>query len=328
MCLKGLDLASLVKLETAVAKTLPASLGSAFSDAWDVQEARVDPDERVEGATARDRAIGSCLPYRRQLMKQFVQKVWTTGPTGNEMVLDIQALTSGDYDVYMAFSRPARSGCRRIFLAGDFVESDDVVVYDDSDGLPDAFFEFSSFDLTKWPLLRHFASSDGDTYIQRYNDERGVLGGDVKDALGEVEVTVVAIHHTTLTPSVLFTSDNGNAMNGLILGTYGANSHLFDVFPRCWRCRDAFCRAGSMDTSACDGVETMRYVTFIVTGIEDESSATLAVRLKVRQNFGRCCRPWWLNNVLVFFMLCLICVYNVNFWLNHDLHATSVEFSF
>ena len=258
MCLKGLDLASLVNLETAVAKALPASLGSAFVNAWDVQEARVDPDERVEGATARDRAIGSCLPYRRQLMKQFVEKLSTTGPTGKETVLSVQALASGDYDVYVAFSRPTRGGCRRTFLAGDFVDHDDVYVYDDNDALG-AFFEFSSFDLTNWPSLRQFASSDGDSFIQRYNDEDGVLGGDVKEALGEVEVTVVAIHHTTLNPSVLFTSDNGNALNGLILGTYRANPPFFYAWPRCRCCREAFCRAGSMDTSACDGVEMMRY---------------------------------------------------------------------
>ena len=327
MCLKCLDLASLVNLETAVAQTLPANLSSAFSEAWDVQETRVDPDERVEGATARDRAIGSCLPYRRQVMRRFVEKLWTTGPAGNETVLSMQALVGGDYDVYVAFSRPARVGCRRTFLAGDFVESDDDDVA--GDGLFAIFrFDLSSFDLINWPALQHLASSDGDAFIQHYNDERAVLEDDIEGALGETMVTLAAIHRTTLTPSVLFTSDKEDAMNGFSLYTNGDNvDPLFLAWPRCRRCRNEYCRAGSMDTSACDGVERMRYMHFIVYGIEDESPATLAVMLTVRQNFGRCWRPWWLtNNVLVFFMLCLVCVYNVNFWLNHDLHATSVEF--
>ena len=328
MCLKGLDLASLVNLETAVAQTLPASLSSAFSEAWDVQETRVDPNERVEGATARDRAIGSCLPYRRQLMRRFVQKVWTTGPTGNEMVLDIQALVSGDYDVYVAFSRPASGGCRRTFLAGDFVDHDDVNVYDDGDGLG-AFFEFSNFDLTNWPSLQQFASSDGDTFIKRNNDERGVLEDDIKEALGKTMVTVAAFHRTTLTPSVIFTSDKEDAMDWLDTDAIG-NTSLILAYPRCRRCRDSDCRAAAwMCMKHWDGRTEVRDMNFVVAGFGGESTTTLAIQLAVVDEYDRCWRPWWLtNNVLVIFMLCLVCVYNVNFWLNHDLHATSVEFSF
>lgn len=327
MCLKGLDLASLIKMET-VARTLPESLSSAFSDAWDAQEARVDPDETVEGATARDRVIGSCLPYRRHLMRQFVEKLWTTGPTDNETVLGMQALVSGEYDVYVAFSRPARGSCRRTFLAGDFVDQDDVDVDIDVDGEQlDAYFSFdlSSFDLTNWPSMQRFASSDGDTFIQRFNNERGVLGGEIKEILGEVEATVVAIHRTTLSPSILFAPNKGYATNGLDLDD---RNPLFIVYPLCRRCRDFCCRAGSMDTSACDGAQKMRYMNCILlTGLEDRPSTDLAVVLTVRRNTERCWRPWWLSNRLIFFiLLCLVCVYNVKFWLNDDLHATHVGF--
>ena len=336
MCLKGLDLASLIKMET-VARTLPESLSSAFSDAWDAQEARVDPDETVEGATARDRVIGSCLPYRRHLMRQFVEKLWTTGPTDNETVLGMQALVSGNYDVYVAFSRPARGSCRRTFLAGDFVDQDDVEVGDD--GLGALFpFDLSSSDLTNWPSLQQIASSDGDTFIQRFNNERGVLGGEIKEALGEFEATVVAIHRTTLSPSILFASDKNNATNGLFLDTHWYDAAaaaavngerlLFSLVPCCRRCRGIFCRAGSMDTNACDGAKKMRQMHFFVYGRGDMPSTVLDVLLMtVRQKTGRCWRPWWLSNRLIFFMLlCLVCVCNVKFWLNDDLHATHVGF--
>lgn len=326
MCLKGLDLASLVKLETAVAKTLPASLSSAFSDAWGVQEARIDPSVRAKGETARDRAIGSHPAYRRQLIRQFVEKLWMTGPAGgNETALDTRALVSGDYDAYVAFSRPTWGGRSRTFLAGDFVDHDDIDVHDDSGGLA-AFFEFSSFDLTNWPSLRQFASSDGDAFIQRYNEERAVLEDDINEALGKTTmVTIAAIHRTTLTPSVIFTSDKEDAMDGF--DTYAeGNNPLVLAYPRCRRCRHGLCRAGSMCMKHWDGRTEVRHMSFVVAGFGGESTTTLAMQLTVADEYDRCWRPWWLTYVLVFLMLCLICVYNVNFWLNHDLHATPVEF--
>ena len=212
MCLRYVDLASLVNVEMA-AKTLPAQLAGALNGAWDDQDRRIDPSVRAEGETARDRAIGSCPAYRRQLMARYAKAVEAAKPSGNHAVQASLGTDLGDeHELYVRISDRKGQTYLGTFLAGGVVKSGDLTGWMPwtTSEANSIFLEFSKDDLRQstWPSMCQFLDDNSKGFVQQHLHAPDTVERGMVEALGDAAVTAVAIHRTTLSLSIVVACDN------------------------------------------------------------------------------------------------------------------------